>query len=79
MFHLKTYDIETQNLIRDSINRYLFSFSTQYWGKEFLTPDGLFKASIQTQIITWSKNLDQPMFKLNTLKTPEIKDISTTM
>ena len=55
------------------------SVSTHYWGKEFLIPDGLFKASIQIQMNTRSKNLDQPMFKLNTLKTTEITNIPTTM
>ena len=53
--------------------------STHYWGKEFLIPDGLFKASIQIQMNTLSKNLDQPMFRLNTLKATEIINISTTM
>ena len=42
--------------------------STHYWGKEFLIPDGLFKASIQIQMNTRIKNLGQAMFKLNTLK-----------
>ena len=44
------------------------SVSTHYWGKEFLIPDGLFKASIQIQMNTRIKNLGQAMFKLNTLK-----------
>ena len=55
------------------------SVSTHYWGKEFLIPDGLFKASIQIQMNTRSKNLDQPMFKLKTLKATEITNISTTV
>ena len=53
--------------------------STHYWGKEFLIPDGLFKASIQIQMNTRSKNYDQPIFKLNTLKITEITNISMTM
>ena len=53
--------------------------STHYWGKEFLIPDGLFKASIQIQMNTRSKNYYQPIFKLNTLKITEITNISMTM
>ena len=53
--------------------------STHYWGKEFLIPDGLFKASIQIQMNTRSKNYDQLIFKLNTLKITEITNISMTM
>ena len=50
-----------------------------------MNPNGLFKASIQIQMNSRSKNLDQamfkqkPMFKQNTLKTPEITNISTSM
>ena len=44
-----------------------------------MNPNGLFKASIQIQMNSRSKNLDQPMFKLNTLKTTEITNISVTM
>ena len=46
----------------------MFSISTHYCVKELLIPDGLFKASIEIQMNTRSKNLDQPIFKLNTLK-----------
>ena len=60
-------------------DRSLLSVSTHYWRKEYLIPDGLLKPSIQIQMNTQSKNLDQPMFKLNVLKTTEITNISTTM
>ena len=53
--------------------------SVDITGEKNLIPDGLFKGSIQNQINTRKKNLDQLMFKLNTLKTTEITNIFTAM